>query len=503
MTDEKLAVLDHVPYIDKYVLQAAGINREILPLRNNRPLGESMLVFDDKAIQNLRAVGDKNVQGAYISGNEWADIIEGIINDPELSKLEIIGSQQLETSDHRRYNLNIAYEDPQTNQCIISYKGTSGKNEWEDNVHGLVESDTQSQTEALAFFDKYASKEKYKDVIVTGHSKGANKAMYSTIVSENANKISKCVAFDGQGFSNYFIDKYADKIDDNGSKITNYFAKNDFVNVLMKQVENSKQIPCEQYGISSPGEFHSPNSIFMRDEKGRIPVDENNNKVFSFKQLNQKNENMELIRDFISYTMDHADKKELQRISDYIAPLAGEAIGVENPSKLKVGLNAIKDPGAVLKFRKIMSDFAKENNVSKAQFDAVLDQFKVDEKGAQTIDKAKNIVHGVDFIATPFVQMTPYEKADNRPAREKAKVKNDEQPTRSTKLGERNAASTSKQAGEISNKNESGYRTTPMGSGDKVSGNSYSDIQSISNDKEKQKNDSIINVQAQKKKMVQ
>ena len=48
MTDEKLAVLDHVPYIDKYVLQAAGINREILPLRNNRPLGESMLVFDDK-----------------------------------------------------------------------------------------------------------------------------------------------------------------------------------------------------------------------------------------------------------------------------------------------------------------------------------------------------------------------------------------------------------------------------------------------------------------------
>ena len=183
--------------------------------------------------------------------------------------------------------------------------------------------------------------------------------------------------------------------------------------------------------------------------------------------------------------------------------MAGEALGMENSNKLKLGLNAIKDPGAVLKFRKIMSDFAKENNVSKAQFDAVLDQFKVDEKGAQTIDKAKNIVHGVDFIATPFVQMTPYEKADNRPAREKAKVKNDEQPTSSTKLGERNAASTSKQASEISNKNESGYRTTPMSSGDKVSKESYSDINSISNDKQKQKNDLNINVQAQNRKMAQ
>ena len=218
----------------------------------------------------------------------------------------------------------------------------------------------------------------------------------------------------------------------------------------------------------------------MRDEKGRIPVDENNNKVFSFKQLDQKNENMELIRDFISYTMDHADKKELQRISDYIAPLAGEALGMENSNKLKLGLNAIKDPGAVLKFRKIMSDFAKENNVSKAQFDAVLDQFKVDEKGAQTIDKAKNIVHGVDFIATPFVQMTPYEKADNRPAREKAK---------------QNQESIS---------SDKGYKTTNIPDGDTISNTTYSNNKtSQTGGKQKQKNDPNINVRAQNRKMAQ
>ena len=42
-----------------------------------------------------------------------------------------------------------------------------------------------------------------------------------------------------------------------------------------------------------------------------------------------------------------------------------------------------------------------------------------------------------------------------------------------------------------------------MSSGDKVSKNSYSDNKSISNGKEKQKNDSNISVQAPKQKMAQ
>jgi hypothetical protein len=324
MIDSKLALLEHVTYIDKNVLKIANIEGDILRIDTNVNLNSVLKDFDETAIQNLRNYGDKIIEGAYITGNQWADIIEGLQNDKELSNLVVLGKEKIETSDHRKYNLSIAYQDVKTNQCIVSYKGTSGKEEWKDNVTGLIVSDTQSQKEALAFFDKYASK--FDDIVVTGHSKGANKAMYVTIASKNADKISKCVAFDGQGFSNEFIKKYSKQIAAYAEKITNYFAQNDFVNVLMKQVEGSNQIPCEQFGITNPAQFHSPNSIFVRDANGNIPIDEKGNKVFSFNKLKERNENMALINKFISYVMDNTSKKELDNIVKYISPIVGEAL---------------------------------------------------------------------------------------------------------------------------------------------------------------------------------
>ena len=42
----------------------------------------------------------------------------------------------------------------------------------------------------------------YTELTVTGHSKGANKAMYTTIMCNN---VTRCVSFDGQGFSKEFL----------------------------------------------------------------------------------------------------------------------------------------------------------------------------------------------------------------------------------------------------------------------------------------------------------
>jgi hypothetical protein len=192
----------------------------------------------------------------------------------------------------------------------------------------------------------------------------------------------------------------------------------------MKQVEGSNQIPCEQFGITNPAQFHSPNSIFVRDANGNIPIDEKGNKVFSFNKLKERNENMALINKFISYVMDNTSKKELDNIVKYISPIVGEALGVENSSKLKLVTYGVKDISVIFKLRKIMGDFAKANNLSKFDFDSFIDQFKIDEKYNLKIEKVKTVAHKVDSVLMePISIITPYEYSNSQLPKQKSKVK--------------------------------------------------------------------------------
>jgi hypothetical protein len=69
---------------------------------------------------------------------------------------------------------------------------------------------------------------------VTTHSKGANLAQYIIIACENS--ISRCVSFDGQGFSWKFHRKYKDEIDAAKGRICSISSNKDPVNGLLKPV---------------------------------------------------------------------------------------------------------------------------------------------------------------------------------------------------------------------------------------------------------------------------
>ncbi|MCR4566656.1 MAG: DUF2974 domain-containing protein [Pseudobutyrivibrio sp.] len=324
MTDEKLALLEHITYIDEHVLAAADVKD--FDISKGNSVAEILSKFTDEKLDKLRNYKDKDnqsiIDGAFVSGEDWANIIETLKNDPELSQLEVVAAEPVKKAKGLPPNGQICYKDTTTNQGIITYKGTDRYDEWDDNFKGLYEQDTTSQKEALAFFEKYEGQ--FDDVVLVGHSKGANKAMYVDIVADS-DKISRCIAMDGQGFSNKFLEAYKDEISRQGTKITNYSVDSDYVHVLMKQIPNAEQKYCKPFGIKNVLQYHSPFAMF-KSENGKMELSgPNNSPVF----VNTKNESKEVqvLRDFSNYLMDNCNDKELKIIADYLGRVTGEGIG--------------------------------------------------------------------------------------------------------------------------------------------------------------------------------
>ena len=122
----------------------------------------------------------------------------------------------------------------------VGFNGTE-PNEWVDDGDGLWQASTPQQEAATAIFDDYVNRYGLTvrdNVIVTGHSKGGNKAMYVTMTSDNAYLIDGCVALDGQGFSQEAIDEWhrqyngTSEYQERSGKILLVSGQNDYVHEL-------------------------------------------------------------------------------------------------------------------------------------------------------------------------------------------------------------------------------------------------------------------------------
>ncbi len=94
----------------------------------------------------------------------------------------------------------ICFYDENKKQAYAVFRGT-GDFEWEDNFKGGYLAVTPQQKKALDWINSLP----YDNIIVSGHSKGGNKAQFVAYLSD---KVSKCVSFDGQGFSKEFAKKH-------------------------------------------------------------------------------------------------------------------------------------------------------------------------------------------------------------------------------------------------------------------------------------------------------
>lgn len=177
-----------------------------------------------------------------------------ILNNITLSNSKII------KLTHSKNGLTFCSFIKPNGEISIAFKGT-GSGEWIDNGEGLsgipeentyinYQDDGQTlyrktvlkdyasdqQVEALNKFNELVTKYKWNEqntIILSGHSKGANKAQFITIHSD---LVDECYSFGGQGFSpeaiKQFKKKFGTSFDKRRKKIKSISTDNDYVNVL-------------------------------------------------------------------------------------------------------------------------------------------------------------------------------------------------------------------------------------------------------------------------------
>ncbi|HEX9024833.1 MAG TPA: Mbeg1-like protein [Clostridium sp.] len=206
LTYEELILLDNLIY-----------------LKFNAKEDERLIDIVNKILTNevLDNIGDCSLK---MTKSEWINILEQIINKPNLRKL------RMKNIDNYKSGMRFACFVDEKDNVTVVFRGTATIKEWDDNGKGAYEFDTLEQIDAL----NYINSLEYNDITVTGHSKGGNKAQYVTVLSP---KIMNCISVNGQGFSNEFINKYKEEININKSKIIGINSKYDYVNCLFNSIE--------------------------------------------------------------------------------------------------------------------------------------------------------------------------------------------------------------------------------------------------------------------------
>ncbi len=308
LEDEELAVLEHLQYINTNVLTVADVEENVvdvtykkngqdvpakrLDLKKEKKVRDILQGFSEKNLNKLREYGNKVISGGELTGNEWAAVINYIKNNPKLSSLEVFKNEVYKNKTNIQTCYKIPGNDDNPN-FIIAYKGTSGDDEWKDNYKSISSYDTERLQNAKKFFDDIKEENSNAEFMLVGHSKGANKAVFITLL-DNSDSIKRCVGLNGQGVSRKFFktekNKNKGKFNDKANKIFNYATKKDFISILMKKV--GKRIYLKDFSEKRIPEgrksrfkrHHSLGSFWelKNDEKEHLTLDIDN----SFKEKN-------------------------------------------------------------------------------------------------------------------------------------------------------------------------------------------------------------------------
>ena len=130
------------------------------------------LVLDILKDDNLQILMDKMSNCiATSTKEEWQRTLEQILSKPNLTELVVVNVE-----NHVSGMRTASFKDCDGN-IIVVFRGTTTVKEWDDNGQGAYEYDTEQQIYALNYVNSINSDR----IVVTGHSKGGNKAQYTTV----------------------------------------------------------------------------------------------------------------------------------------------------------------------------------------------------------------------------------------------------------------------------------------------------------------------------------
>lgn len=223
--------------------------------------------MDVRTILNNIENSGYNVKGASMTPGEWKDLVMQIRNEPNLLNYNLTNYPGGDPNTR----MGCFVDDPKNPTDVnVIFQGTGSDYEWRDNGQGGYLTSTHQQEAAAAYINDLPP-EYGNNITVSGHSKGGNKAQYVTIVTD---RVDRCVAYDGQGFSSEFIEneEYRQKIEERKMAITNYSAEYDPVNALLHPIAG-RQIYLQTEEQEGPFDYHKPNILL--DGAGNLrPVGE-------------------------------------------------------------------------------------------------------------------------------------------------------------------------------------------------------------------------------------
>ena len=138
---------------------------------------------------------------------------------------------------------------PDGEKVYVVYRGT-GDGEWPDNGLGMTQSATIQQERALSYFEAAAERLELsaeQRVVITGHSKGGNKAQFVAMETKRQELVDVCYSVDGQGFSQKAISRWkqeygSQEYEKRRGRIWGICGENDYVNVLGHSIIRQEQI---------------------------------------------------------------------------------------------------------------------------------------------------------------------------------------------------------------------------------------------------------------------
>lgn len=249
-------------------------------------------VADGKQVKDIIDKMEENhfkIKSCEMTTDEWKEIAETIKADEKLMEYTVTNYRS-GSGDDNGMRVACFVDDEKNPQDInVVFRGTGNANEWRDNGEGGYVIETQQQVAARDYINGLP--EEYgNNLTVSGHSKGGNKAQYVTITTD---KIGRCVSFDGQGFSEEFLNEYADEIAARRNKITSISAEKDVVNALLYPIAGT-QIFIETPEQKNTLLYHKPN----------ILIDKNGN----FGKRTEPSEMSVLINEFSTYLISNMEE---------------------------------------------------------------------------------------------------------------------------------------------------------------------------------------------------
>ena len=366
LSDEKLMLLEQVTYMDKNVYTALGWkypdDQENIMTRI-REMEES----DISKLDNLKVKSDE------MTGAEWQDIIHAIKSDNELLSYNCVEYNK-DAGAYCFANNN--------NEAVVAFRGTlRSNNEWPDNAVSLCTADTPAQIVALNYVNKLS---RYDSVSLVGHSKGGNKAQYCAILADQVN-IDKCVSMDGEGFSIEFLEKYESQIAANGSKISDYSYKKDFVNIFLNDVPGSKQIYCD--GTASGIRNHFSNSMFEL-----VQTSDGWHVVYT---PTEQNESMKILHDFSCYLCNNMPQSDRREVAEFLAKILDMAIVKGDTDKIADYI--LKNPDCAALVAGYLIKYMEENHIGTGPIKALLEEFGLADVKIKGIPLLKIIQEAIDL----------------------------------------------------------------------------------------------------------